>query len=216
MLHVVNDKSRSGTSVPHGFQADIRRLPKQIADPAYMSAYAGESARESGSASQKPYAHAGHACESARHSMGKTGPFRQFLCSKQHAKNNAQYAPLFENCPPLRRSRSRKNPWVSLWITAGGRVQCPHFQPNIHIVLMFSHSVKRFAGGGHNLRAGGGIIFASFERRAACLTDAIFCASVPSSCKPASPADGWLFERKAKSLRDRCFSLRKNSALLGC
>lgn len=118
-----------------------------------MSAYAGESARESGSASQKPYAHAGHACESARHSMGKTGPFRQFLCSKQHAKNNAQYAPLFENCPPLRRSRSRKNPWVSLWITAGGRVQCPHFQPNIHIVLMFSHSVKGFAGGGHNLLA---------------------------------------------------------------
>lgn len=116
-----------------------------------MSAYAGESARESGSASQKPYAHAGHACESARHSMGKTGPFRQFLCSKQHAKNNAQYAPLFENCPPLRRSRSRKNPWVSLWITAGGRVQCPHFQPNIHIVLMFSHSVKGFAGGGTNL-----------------------------------------------------------------
>ena len=116
-----------------------------------MSAYAGKSARESGSASQKPYAHAGHACESARHSMGKTGPFRQFLCSKQHAKNNAQYAPLFENCPPLRRSRSRKNPWVSLWITAGGRVQCPHFQPNIHIVLMFSHSVKGFAGGGPNL-----------------------------------------------------------------
>ena len=36
------------------------------------------------------------------------------------------------------------------------------------------------------------------------------------SCKPALPADGWLFERKAKSLRDRCFSLRKNSALLGC
>src|SRR5699024_398836 len=36
-----------------------------------------------------------------------------------------------------------------------------------------------------------------------------------SSCKPALPADGWLFERKAKSLRDRCFSLRKNSALLG-
>ena len=35
------------------------------------------------------------------------------------------------------------------------------------------------------------------------------------SCKPALPADGWLFERKAKSLRDRCFSLRKNSALLG-
>ena len=31
------------------------------------------------------------------------------------------------------------------------------------------------------------------------------------SCKPALPADGWLFERKAKSLRDRCFSLRKNS-----
>lgn len=116
-----------------------------------MSAYAGESARESGSASQKPYAHAGHACESARHSMGKAGPFRQFLCSKQHAKNNAQYAPLFENCPPFRRSRSRKNPWVSLWITAGGRVQCPHFQPNIHIVLMFSHSVKGFAGGGPNL-----------------------------------------------------------------
>lgn len=124
-----------------------------------MSAYAGESARESGSASQKPYAHAGHACESARHSMGKTGPFRQFLCSKQHAKNNAQYAPLFENCPPLRRSRSRKNPWVSLWITAGGRVQCPHFQPNIHIVLMFSHSVKGFAGEGPNLLAGGGLIF---------------------------------------------------------
>ena len=36
-----------------------------------------------------------------------------------------------------------------------------------------------------------------------------------SSCKPALPADGWLFERKAKSLCDRCFSSRKNSALLG-
>ena len=113
-----------------------------------MSAYAGESARESGSASQKPYAHAGHACESARHSMGKTGPFRQFLCSKQHAKNNAQYAPLFENCPPLRRSRSRKNPWVSLWITAEGVSSALTFSPNIHIVLMFSHSVKDSPEGG--------------------------------------------------------------------
>lgn len=33
------------------------------------------------------------------------------------------------------------------------------------------------------------------------------------SCTLASPLEDWLFQRKAKSLRDRCFSFMKNSAL---
>ena len=158
MLHVVNDKSRPGTSIPHGFRLTSAASQSLLPNPAIcprFSTFRGKTAALPHK--NHFYAHAGHACESARHSMGKTGPFRQFLCSKQHAKNNAQYAPLFENCPPLWRSRSRKNPWVSLWITAGGRVQCPHFQPNIHIVLMFSHSVKGFAGGGPNLLDAGNL-----------------------------------------------------------